>query len=112
MVFLDIMPRTTGHTMVIPKEHAPTIVALPDDEVEPLFLAVKKVNELLSRTLNPDGMTIGMNQGRASGQEVDHLHVHLLPRWHGDKGGAIQSVVNQKPEESVEEIRKKIVAGL
>ena len=112
MAFLDIMPRTTGHTMVIPKEHAPTIVALPDDEVEPLFLAVKKVNELLSRTLNPDGMTIGMNQGRASGQEVDHLHVHLLPRWHGDKGGAIQSVVNQKPEESVEEIRKKIVAGL
>ncbi len=109
LAFLDIMPRTMGHTMVIPKVHAPNILELPDAEVAPLFLAVKKVAELVSRKLAPDGVTIGINQGRASGQEVDHLHVHVMPRWHGDGGGSIQSVVDRKPQESAEEIWKKIV---
>ena len=107
--FLDIMPRTPGHAMVIPKAHAPTLLELPSAEVGPLFLAVKKVAELVSRKLAADGITIGVNQGRASGQEVDHLHVHIVPRWHGDGGSAIQSVVHNIPKESVEEIHKKIV---
>ena len=109
LAFLDIMPRTTGHTMVIPKVHAPNILELPDAEVGPLFSAVKKVAALLTHTLKCDGITIGANQGRASGQEVDHLHVHLMPRWHGDGGSSVQSVINNKPKESLEEIRKKII---
>lgn len=108
VAFLDVMPRTTGHTMVIPKVHAPNILELPDAEVGPLFAAVKHVAEMLSRSLKPDGITIGINQGRASGQEVDHLHVHLLPRWHGDGGSSIQSVINAKPKESLDEIAAKI----
>jgi histidine triad (HIT) family protein len=109
LAFLDVKPRSAGHAMVIPKYHAPTLTALPDDEVAPLFSAVKKVAELLTEKLAPDGITIGINQGRASGQEVDHLHVHLMPRWHGDGGGPIQSVVHNPPKESLEEIQKKIV---
>jgi histidine triad (HIT) family protein len=109
LVFLDVHPRTTGHTMVIPKYHAPRLVELPNEEVGPLFLAVKKTAELLNEKLKCDGVTIGMNQGRASGQEVDHLHVHLMPRWHNDGGGSVQSAVNNPPKESVEEIRKKIL---
>jgi histidine triad (HIT) family protein len=110
LAFLDIMPRTPGHTMVIPKVHVPNILELPDEEIGPLFLAVKRVAEMLSKKLKPDGITIGMNQGRASGQEIDHLHVHLMPRWHGDGGSSIQSVINNKPKESVEEIKKKILS--
>ena len=95
VAFLDIHPRAPGHTVVIPKEHAPTIIDLPDAEIGPLFSAVKKVAAQLKESdSHPDGITIGVNQGRASGQEVDHLHVHLIPRWHNDGGGAIQSVVN------------------
>ncbi len=109
LAFLDIMPRTTGHTMVIPKVHAPNILELPSDELAPLFAAVKHVAGMLSASLKPDGITIGINQGRASGQEVDHLHVHLMPRWHGDGGGAIQSIVNAKPKESLDAIAKKIL---
>ena len=109
LAFLDIRPRSPGHTMVIPKEHAPTLVALPEAEVSPLFAAIKQVADMLMKKLKPDGITIGINQGRASGQEVDHLHVHLIPRWHGDKGGPIQSIVNNPPSEPVEEIRKKIL---
>lgn len=109
LAFLDIMPRAPGHTIVIPKIHAPNLLELPDVEVAPLFAAVKKVAELVSRKLGADGITIGINQGRASGQEVDHLHVHVVPRSHGDGGGAIQSVVHNIPKESVEEIYKKLV---
>ncbi|HVO28871.1 MAG TPA: HIT family protein [Candidatus Paceibacterota bacterium] len=110
VAFLDVNPRTTGHAMVIPKVHAPNILELPDAEVGPLFAAVKRVAGMLAKALAPDGITIGMNQGRASGQEVDHLHVHLLPRWHGDGGSSIQSVVNRRPAESIEEVRRKILA--
>lgn len=111
LAFLDITPRTTGHTLVIPKTHAPNLLELPDGEIGPLFGAVKHVATMLTRALAPDGITIGMNQGRASGQEVDHLHVHLLPRWHGDGGGAIQSIVHASPKEPLDTIAKKIIAA-
>ena len=111
MAFLDIMPRTPGHTMVILKVHTPNLLELPDGEVGPLFLAVKHVAALLSKALAPDGITIGVNQGRASGQEVDHLHVHLMPRFHGDGGGAVQSLVNAKPKESIDATLEKILAA-
>ncbi|MDE2019363.1 MAG: HIT family protein [Patescibacteria group bacterium] len=109
MAFLDIHPSAPGHAVVIPKFHAVTILDLPDAELEPLFSTVKKMAALLKGALAPDGITIGMNQGRASGQEVDHLHVHLIPRWHEDGGRAIQSVVNNKSGESVEEVKNKIL---
>jgi histidine triad (HIT) family protein len=108
VAFLDIAPRAPGHVMVISKYHAPTIIDLPDEEIDPLFRAVKTVATMLSQKLHPDGMTIGINQGRASGQEVDHLHVHCLPRWHGDGGGSVQSIVQNPPTESLEAILKKI----
>lgn len=111
VAFLDVRPRTEGHVMVVPKYHAPTVAALPDEEVGPLFLAVKKTAELLTAGLRPDGITMGINQGRASGQEVDHLHVHLMPRWHNDGGGSVQSVVNRPSQASLEEIQKKILGG-
>lgn len=109
IAFLDVKPRSPGHTMVVPKVHEPTLIALPDAEVGPLFAAVKKVAELLTKKLAPDGITIGINQGRASGQEVDHLHVHLMPRWHGDGGGSVQSAVHNAPKGPLEEIKEKIL---
>jgi histidine triad (HIT) family protein len=108
LAFLDITPHAPGHTMVIPKYHASRLVELPDVEVASLFAAVKKVAKLLDDKLGADGVTIGINQGRASGQEVDHLHVHIMPRWKGDKGNAVQSLVNNPPKGSLEEMRKKI----
>ncbi len=109
LAFLDIMPRSLGHTVVIPKIHASTMLALSDVEIASLFSAVKKVDELLSAALKPDGMTVGVNQGKASGQEVPHLHVHLMPRWHGDGGGAVQSLVHNPPNESLDDVQKKIL---
>ncbi len=108
MAFLDIKPRSPGHTMIIPKIHAPNFLELPEAEVGPLFSAVKRVADLLVKKLQCDGITVGVNQGRASGQEVDHLHVHLMPRWTGDGGSAVQAAVNNPPKESIEEIQQRL----
>ena len=62
------------------------------------------------KSLKPDGFTLGINQGKVSGQEVDHLHVHIAPRFLGDGGGSFQKVVNNKPKESIKEIAEKLKA--
>ncbi len=108
LAFLDIMPRTTGHVMVIPKVHVPVLSDLPEAEIGPLFSTVKKVALKIREVLAPDGVTIGMNQGEASGQVVPHLHVHLLPRWQNDGGGSMQSIVNKPPREELSVIQEKL----
>jgi histidine triad (HIT) family protein len=109
VAFLDVKPRSPGHTVVIPRMHAPTLIDLPDADVAKLFTGVKHIYALLVEKISPDGMTIGVNQGKASGQEVDHLHVHLMPRWKNDGGGSIQSVVNNQDGVKRAEIEKRIL---
>jgi len=105
---LDIHPIAPGHTMILSKVHAQNISELPDNALEGVFAAVKKTTTLLKSALNPDGFTIGINHGSVSGQTIDHLHIHIVPRWEHDGGGSIHSVVKNPPKESVEEIAKKI----
>lgn len=108
VAFLDIQPRSPGHTMVIPKQHAENLSALPDAEVAPFFTAVKHVTDIVRSALAPDGFTLGMNYGEASGQEVQHMHFHIMPRWAHDGGGPIQRVVMNKPEEDIAALAEKI----
>ncbi len=108
LAFLDIHPRVSGHTVVIPKKHAANILNLDSSLIGPLFLTVKQVSAILNKALNPDGFTIGINQGRSSGQEIDHFHVHIMPRFSNDGGSSIQNVVNNMPKETLEQILEKI----
>lgn len=105
---LDVSPRAPGHTLVMPRVHASSIKDISEDEIGPLFISVKKVSSLIVEALGADGVTIGINQGSASGQVIDHLHVHIMPRFYNDGGGSMQSVVNNKPQDLIEEIRDKI----
>jgi histidine triad (HIT) family protein len=107
IAFLDVVPRAPGHTVVILKRHAASIVELSDEEVGRLFASVKKVDSLLLEKLQPDGLTIGINQG-GEGQEVFHIHVHLMPRYNQDGGGAIQSIVSLKDEGKRREAEGKL----
>ena len=106
--FLDIHPRAPGHTMVIPNTHAETILDLEPEQVGELFTAVRTVVGLLAKALSPDGFTIGINQGKEAGQAVGHVHVHIMPRFVGDKGGSVHTVVNNPPDTSIGEIALKI----
>ncbi len=110
VAMLDIFPRSQGHTIVVPKVHAETILDLPDDQVGPLFLAVKKMTQILKNKLNPDGFTIGINHGKVSGQAIDHLHIHIIPRFKGDNGGSIHTIVDNPSGMSLEEVEEKIIS--
>jgi len=105
---LDISPRSIGHTMAIPKRHMKTILELKPEEIGPVFGAAKKITQLLKDKLNPDGFTIGINHGKVSGQAINHLHIHIIPRFFGDNGGSIHTVVDNSPKESLEEVAKKL----
>lgn len=107
--FLDVNPLAPGHTLVIPKGHADSIVTIPEKSLGPLFLTVRKITDMLQNTLAPEGFTIGINQGPASRGGVEHFHIHIVPRWHADDGGSIHSIVNNPPKESLQEIRERII---
>lgn len=108
VAILDVHPKAPGHAMVLPKVHAENILDLSDNKIEGTFKAVKNVTALLKKALVPDGFTIGINHGKVSGQAIDHLHIHIIPRWLNDKGHSIHSVVDNQPTESISEIANKI----
>ncbi len=82
---LNIYPYNNGHMMIVPYRHVNDIAKLNDEETLDLMHLLKKSQELLSKTMHPDGYNIGINIGRAAGAGLkDHVHIHLVPRWIGD----------------------------
>ncbi len=108
VAFLDIHPRAPAHTVVIPKIHAATLLDLPDKELQPLFAAAKKIVRALLSAVAADGMTIGINHGEAAGQAISHLHIHLMPRFQGDGGGSLHSVVHNIPREPIATLAARV----
>ena len=108
LAFLDIHPASRGHTLVIPKVHAERMEHLEDRHVGSLFLGVKSVMALLEKSLRPDGLNVGWNHGWAAGQKVNHLHVHIVPRYAGDGGGGVQYIVRSSVKEDLVGIAEQI----
>jgi histidine triad (HIT) family protein len=108
LAFLDVMPKSPGHTMVVPKIHAEFFEDVPKDDVGHFFSVAQDMVTLIKKALTPDGFTLGMNHGKVSGQEVPHVHFHIMPRWIGDGGHSIQSVVSNKPAQDIKTIAEKI----
>jgi histidine triad (HIT) family protein len=111
LAFLDIHPASRGHAMVIPKVHAETLDRLDEQEIGPIFSGVKAVMAILQKALKPAGMNIGWNHGWAAGQRVSHLHVHLIPRYAGDGGGGIQSLIHSSVAEDLASVAAQIKAA-
>ncbi|MBI3589457.1 MAG: HIT family protein [Candidatus Liptonbacteria bacterium] len=107
LAFLDVKPRAPGHVLVVPKIHTETILDLKEGQGPSLLKALVKVEQKLYEVLSPDGLTVGINEKEAAGQEINHLHIHIIPRFFGDGGGSIQSVVDNQPKESLNEVLKK-----
>jgi histidine triad (HIT) family protein len=110
LAFLDIHPASRGHVMVIPKVHAESLERLDDRHMGPLFAGVKMMMNLLEKALRPAGMNVGWNHGWAAGQRVNHLHVHLIPRYAGDGGGGIQSLIHSFVAEDLTSVAEQIKA--
>ena len=84
LVFFSKQPVTLGHTLIIPRKHVKSLLSLTDKETDKLFELVKKIAKTIQKVLKPDGLDIGTNLGRVAGQSVDHLHIHVIPRYKGD----------------------------
>ena len=106
--FLDIHPLAAGHTVIIPKIHAARITTLPESLASALGLTIKRVSDILHKSLQPDGLTIGVNDGPGAGQGVGHLHVHIIPRWMNDGGGNLHTIIKGAPTMSLDQVISKI----
>jgi histidine triad (HIT) family protein len=87
LAFLDAFPLTRGHTLVIPKNHHEKIQNMSPEENSDLFSTVHKI---ISKVDKLTGATlVAIHNGREAGQEIPHVHVHLVPRSSDDSGGPI-----------------------
>jgi len=85
MAFMDAMPQSNGHVLVIPKRHAETIFDVGADEAAQLIRLSHRVAHAIRASLQPDGLMLAQFNGRAAGQTVGHLHFHLIPRAFGSE---------------------------
>ncbi len=110
LAFLDIHPSTPGHTLIVPKAHIARVEDLSEGDAGALFGTLHKIVGGIQKAVDAPASTIGINNGRESGQEVSHVHIHVVPRSRGDKGGIIQGIVRSHRPDNDEmiEIAKKI----
>jgi ATP adenylyltransferase len=84
-VILNLYPYNSGHLMVVPRRHVATLAALAPAELTELAELTRRAEIALTEVYAPQGINVGMNLGKPAGAGVvDHLHVHLVPRWSGD----------------------------
>ena len=95
----DTYPVNKGHTLIIPRRHVVSFFDATAEERNALTALLVETRALLDREHKPDGYNIGINDGRAAGQTVMHLHVHIVPRYIGDKAdprGGIRALFPEK----------------
>jgi len=110
MAFLNIRPMNEGHALVMPKRHYETIYDVPDEEVAYLFKIVKKVACAVKKGVNAEGISITQHNGRATGQYIFHVHVHVIPRYEGDKLADITQDIHEMSRERLDATARKIKA--
>jgi histidine triad (HIT) family protein len=85
MAFLDIQPINPGHVLVIPKYHAESMENLPEEDAAHMMRVGQIVDKALRRSeLRCEGVNMVIADGRAAGQDVDHIHLHVFPRFKDD----------------------------
>ena len=104
MAFLDIRPLAPGHALVVPKAHAAKLEDANPEDRRALMDAVAKLTPLLCRLTGAKDATIAINNGPDAGQEVQHLHVHVIPRAASDGAGPIHNHFQHRPKATSEEL--------
>lgn len=110
LAFMDVMPRADGHTLVIPKVAARALFDIDPADLARFMPAVQKVARAVMTGMKAEGLSVQQFNETAGGQQVFHLHFHLLPRWMGvalrPPGGPFQNAEALKP------YADKIIAAL
>lgn len=95
----DGFPISNGHTLILPKRHIVSWFDASTSERISLFELLDEVKKILDLELKPDGYNIGINDGVAAGQTIQHLHIHLIPRYkndHEDPRGGVRWIFPKK----------------
>lgn len=84
-VMLNLYPYNNGHLMIVPYRHVATFGALSSDELSETGVLIQRAEAALTEAYQPHGFNVGVNLGKSAGAGVlEHLHVHIVPRWNGD----------------------------
>lgn len=102
--FLDANPLAPGHTLVIPKVHHERLNDVPAAEAGDLYAAVHELVPAVEAAVDAPATTVAFNNGEAAGQEVPHVHAHIVPRTEGDGGGPIHSMFGSRPDLADDEL--------
>ena len=95
----DKYPVSPGHLLIITKRHVADYFELTAEEHQEMHAMLLKMKGVLAAEMNPQGFNIGVNIGRTAGQTIDHVHMHLIPRFEGDMKnprGGVRGVIPEK----------------
>ena len=83
LAFMDVMPESEGHVLVVPKEPAENILDLSADGLAAMMATTQKIAKAVDRAIQPDGILLKQYNRAAAGQSIFHVHFHVVPRWEG-----------------------------
>ena len=101
LVIRDGFPISPGHTLILPRRHIGSFFELEPVERDDLLKLLEAARSTVAAEFNPDGYNIGINDGAAAGQTVPHLHIHLIPRYTGDRAdprGGVRWIIPEKAD--------------
>ena len=110
IIACNLYPYNPGHIMIFPKRHIEDVRELTDEENTELFKLRNKAMDIIAKLYEPGGFNIGFNVGGASGASIDHIHLHIVPRYHNEIGfvdilsGAKTYV--EAPRQTLERLKK------
>ena len=112
-VIMNLFPYNSGHLMVVPYRHVPTLVELTEAESTEVMSLLKRMTVALQKIMMPDGFNIGSNINRPAGAGIDgHVHFHIVPRWNGDTNFmpvlADTKLISEDLKATLEKLRKAL----
>jgi histidine triad (HIT) family protein len=107
LAFMDLGQVNPGHVLVAAKAHAENVYSLDDAQAAAVFRSVARVARAIRAAFAPEGLSVYQANGKAAGQTVFHLHVHLVPRYENDGMNLIWPAKNP-PREKLEEYAAKV----
>ena len=110
LAFMDVMPLSPGHSLVIPKQAAESLFDLDTDSGSAILKTTQRVSEAVKDVFSADGIMLNQFNGSAAGQTVFHFHIHIIPRYHGISLG--QHSKKMEAQETLEEQAKKIRSAI
>jgi histidine triad (HIT) family protein len=104
MAFLDAFPLAAGHTLVVPKSHHARVQDMGRQDAQAVFELVHELAGRVESAAGASASTIAVHNGKDAGQEVMHVHVHIIPRKRGDGAGPVHSMFRSRPRVSADEM--------